>query len=218
MTENEKRQLIVDHCLEMNQNGLNQGTSGNISLRHERGMLISPSGIDYREMRAEEIVFVDHDGQPHGRLNPSSEWRFHLAILNRYEAFNSIVHSHPIHATALAICRQDIPAAHYMVAAAGGETIPCARYETFGTDALSEAVLEVLEGHKACLLANHGMIACGETLPRAMWLAVEVETLARQYVIASSIGTPHILDHQEMVKVTEKFRNYGRQPNRTSTR
>ncbi|WP_457807931.1 class II aldolase/adducin family protein [Kushneria sp. EE4] len=216
MNENDKRQMIVDHCLEMNRTGLNQGTSGNISLRHERGMLISPSGVDYREMSADDIVFVDQQGQPHGELNPSSEWRFHLAILDRYDAFDAVVHSHPVHATALAMCRQDIPAAHYMVAAAGGETVPCARYETFGTDALSEALLEALENRRACLMANHGMVACGATLGRAMWLAVEVETLARQYVIARSIGTPHILDRQEMTRVIDKFKDYGRQPNRAT--
>lgn len=214
MTEHEKRQSIIDFCLEMNRCGLNQGTSGNISLRHEQGMLISPSGIGYEEMKPEEIVFVDRDGQAHGDLNPSSEWRFHLAILRHREAFNAVVHTHPTYATALAMCRRDIPAAHYMVAAAGGETIPCARYETFGTDDLSHSVLEALTDRRACLMANHGMIACGDSLSRAMWLAVEVETLARQYVIAESIGSPHILDHQEMTRVIEKFKDYGRQPNR----
>ncbi|MBV8850303.1 MAG: class II aldolase/adducin family protein, partial [Methylobacteriaceae bacterium] len=129
----------------------------------------------------------------------------------------AIVHAHPIYATAFAICRKEIPAAHYMIAAAGGPTIRCGPYASYGTSELSDIAVAALEGRNACLLANHGMIATGADLARAMWLAVEVETLCKQYAAALQIGTPHILPDDEIARTIEKFKTYGPQQETEAT-
>ena len=208
------RRAILDACLRMNREGLNQGTSGNVSARVPGGMLVTPSGIPYEETAPDQIVRVAEDGSWEGPWRPSSEWRMHLDIYRARPEAGAVVHVHSTHATALACLRRGIPAFHYMVAAAGGRDLRCARYATFGTQALSEAMLEALEGRRACLLANHGQIAFGPTLGKALWLAGEVEALARQYVAACALGEPAILSDAEMDAVLELFRNYGRQPAR----
>jgi|SRR5579875_284059 L-fuculose-phosphate aldolase len=203
------RQAIIDACLAMNRTGINQGTAGNISVRWKNGLLITPSGIPYEEMKIEDIVFMGMDGAYRHPLIPSSEWRFHRDILQERRDVNAVVHAHPVHATAFAICGMEIPAVHYMIAASGGPTIRCARYETYGTEALSKAVLEALRGRTCALLANHGMIATGPDLREAMWLAVEVETLCKQYALALQVGKPVVLDDEEVEKTIEKFKEYG---------
>lgn len=209
MTDRELRSAIIQACLEMNRNGLNQGTSGNISARHEDGLLITPSGLPYEALQPEDIVFLDMQGRPEGRWKPSSEWRFHRDILHARPEAGAVVHVHSSYATALAILGRSIPAIHYMIAAAGGSTIRCAPYATFGTEELSQHALEALEGRSACLLANHGMIAVGADLAKALWLAGEVETLARQYHACLQVGEPVILSDAEIARVVEKFRSYG---------
>ncbi|MGM0561360.1 MAG: L-fuculose-phosphate aldolase [Pseudomonadota bacterium] len=209
MTDRELRSAIIQACLEMNRNGLNQGTSGNISARLEAGLLITPSGLPYEALQPEDIVFLDMQGRPEGRWKPSSEWRFHRDILHARPEAGAVVHVHSPYATALAILGRGIPAIHYMIAAAGGPTIRCALYATFGSEALSQYALEALEGRSACLLANHGMIAVGADLAKALWLAGEVETLARQYHACLQVGEPVILSDAEIARVVEKFRSYG---------
>ncbi|WP_026987895.1 L-fuculose-phosphate aldolase [Fodinicurvata fenggangensis] len=209
MTDRELRSAIIQACLEMNRNGLNQGTSGNISARLEAGLLITPSGLPYEALQPEDIVFLDMQGRPEGRWKPSSEWRFHRDILHARPEAGAVVHVHSPYATALAILGRGIPAIHYMIAAAGGPTIRCAPYATFGSEALSQYALEALEGRSACLLANHGMIAVGADLAKALWLAGEVETLARQYHACLQVGEPVILSDAEIARVVEKFRSYG---------
>lgn len=189
--------------------GLNQGTSGNISVRWGDGLLITPSGRPYDTMAPGDIVALDAEGQSDHPLKPSSEWRFHRDILAARPELGAIVHAHPVHATAFAICRQDIPAVHYMIAAAGGATIRCGGYADYGTDALSRIAVDALHNRLACLLANHGLIACGVDLERALWLAVEVETLCRQYATALQVGTPVILSDAEIARIVEKFKTYG---------
>src|SRR5207253_2058002 len=178
--DREKRQSIIDACRSMNALGINQGTSGNISLRHGNGMLITPTSTPYEAMRPEQIVFMNWDGSFDARQRPSSEWRFHLDILKARPEVNAVVHAHPPYATMLAIMGMEIPPVHYMIAAAGGDSIRCAPYATFGTSELSQHAVAALDDRLACLLAHHGMIAVGPSLSKAMWLAVEVETLARQ--------------------------------------
>jgi L-fuculose-phosphate aldolase len=212
MSELPLRRSIIERCLELAAFGLSQGTSGNISARFGDGILITPSGIPYRELAPDDIAFMTFDGAWRGPLPPSSEWRFHLDIMRARPEVGAIVHAHPTYSTVLAIRRMDIPAVHYMIAACGGENVRCSRYETFGTEALSRAALEALEGRHACLLANHGMIATGPSLAKAMWLAVEVETLARQYVLSLQIGGPVLLDSEEIARVAEKFKSYGLRP------
>jgi L-fuculose-phosphate aldolase len=217
MVEDERtiREAIVAQCRWMNASGLNQGTSGNISVRLGDAMLITPSAVPYENLDPGMIVRMSlaaEDGRFDGPLRPSTEWRFHRDILRARPEVGAIVHTHSPHATALSMLRREIPACHYMVAAFGGSTIRCADYATFGTAELSRNALTALEGRKGCLLANHGMIAAGEDLERAMWLAVELETLARQYVIAVQTGTPVILDDAEIERVRAAFAGYGLQP------
>ena len=207
--ERAKRQSIVDACLRMNALGINQGTSGNISLRHDAGMLVTPTAVPYETMRPEQIVFMGFDGSFDSSQRPSSEWRFHLDILRARPEVNAVVHAHPPYATTLAIMGREIPPVHYMVAVAGGDSIRCAPYATFGTEELSRHAVSALKDRLACLLAHHGMIAIGPSLPKAMWLAVEVETLARQYHGCLQIGTPPLLSKAEIKNVLSRMAGYG---------
>ena len=206
------RQTIVEKCRWMNASGLNQGTSGNISARLGDDMLITPSGIPYETMTAEMIAampIVRDDGSYRGPLKPSSEWRIHLDILRARPDAGAVVHTHSTYATALAIARRGIPACHYMVAAFGGGDVRCSGYARFGTKELSETALAALEGRNGCLLANHGMITVGPTLEKAMYLAVELETLAKQYWLSLQIGGPVLLTEREIQDALAGFANYG---------
>lgn len=212
MSEIALRNEIVRACLKMNQIGLNQGTSGNISVRYKDGLLITPSGMPYEDMAPDDIVFLRMDGTYDGDYKPSTEWRFHRDILQHKPEVNAVFHAHPTYCTILSVLGRDIPAMHYMIAVGGGNSIRCAPYATYGTQELSDNALRALEGRSACLLANHGMIATGSTLAKAMWLAVEVETLARQYHGALQIGEPNILPDEEIANVLERFKDYGIRP------
>ena len=204
------RKEIIATCFAMERMGINQGTSGNVSARWEDGLLITPSGLHYDTMAPEEIIYLEIDGTSHGPHSPSSEWRFHRDIMRERPDVQAIVHAHPCYCTAHAIIGQTIPAVHYMIAAAGGPTIRCAPYATFGTDELSREAVKALEGRLACLLANHGLIACGPSLRKALWLANEVEVLAKQYFLSLQIGDPAVLSDEEMTIVIEKFKTgYG---------
>jgi L-fuculose-phosphate aldolase len=206
------RRAIIGQCRRMNAIGLNQGTSGNISARHGDRMLVTPSAVPYDEMEPEMIASmpIENDyGAWEGPMAPSSEWRFHLDLTRARPDIGAIVHTHAIHCTTLAIARRPIPAVHYMIAAFGGIDIRCADYATFGSIALSRAVLAAMEGRNACLMANHGMIAAGPDLDQAMWLAVELETLARQYFNTLLIGGPVLLDEAQIADATKSFGGYG---------
>ncbi len=203
------RMEIIATCRSMDRQDINQGTSGNISVRWRDGLLITPSGLVYDTMAADDIVFLAMDGTPTGPHKPSSEWRFHRDILAERQDLGAVVHAHPPYCTAIAITGEDIPAVHYMIAAAGGSTVRCAPYATFGTDELSNNALQALQGRLCCLLANHGSIACGTTLGKAFWLADELETLARQYYLSRQFGKPVVLSDDEIERVIEKFKSYG---------
>lgn len=214
MTEGKikRAQQIIDTCLAMNASGINHGTSGNVSARYGDGFLITPSGVAYEDLTPDNIVEVDLDGNPKGDLLPSSEWRMHRDIYASRSEAGAVVHTHSTHATALATLRRGIPAFHYMVAMAGGTDIRCSDYATFGSEDLSKTMIEAMEGRRACLLANHGYIGFGADLRKALALAVEVESLARQYYTALQMGDPVILDDVQMAEVLEKFKTYGKQP------
>lgn len=211
MTERAERQALIETCLAMNASGLNQGTSGNVSRRNAAGFLITPSGVPYAGMQPDQVVQMDLEGGYLGDWLPSSEWRMHLDIYRARPEAEAVVHTHSAYATALSCLRGDIPAFHYMIAVAGGADLRCAEYATFGTQALSDAMLVALEGRLACLLANHGQIAFGPGLDKALWLAGEVEALCRQYFVACQAGKPVILDEAEMARVLERFATYGKQ-------
>ena len=189
--------------------GLNKGTSGNVSVRHEDGFLITPSGMDVAEMQTSSMVMMSMDGTPQSAGTPSSEWRFHRDIYQAKPHVGSVVHTHSMFATTLACLQKDIPAFHYMIAMAGGDSIPCAPYALFGTQALSDGAIAALKDRKACLLANHGMIAIGRDLKQALAITQEVETLCEQYWRALQIGQPYILSQEEMAEVFEQFKGYG---------
>jgi L-fuculose-phosphate aldolase len=212
MKHTDVRRELIETCLKMNASGLNQGTSGNLSVRHDSGFLITPTGIAYDELSPDDIVHVRMDGTWRHPLAPSSEWRMHRDILAAKPEVNAVVHAHPPYCTTLAIRHMAIPAVHYMIAVGGGDTIPCAPYATFGTEELSRNAVEALRDRNACLLANHGMIAIGPSLAKAIWLAIEVETLARQYFNTLLIGGPNILPPDEITRVKSKFAGYGVRP------
>jgi L-fuculose-phosphate aldolase len=207
------RQSIIDTCLWMNASGLNQGTSGNISVRSGDRMLITPSATPYEAMTPDMIASMplDGDGAWDGPLKPSTEWRFHLDILNARPDARAVVHAHPTYCTTLAIARLSIPAVHYMIAAFGGPDIRCSGYAAFGTKALSRTALQALEGRAGCLLANHGSIVVGPRLDKAMWLATELEALAQQYFNVLQIGGGVILSDAEIAEAMAAFDGYGLQ-------
>jgi L-fuculose-phosphate aldolase len=203
---------VIDSCLEMNARGINQGSAGNISVRFEGGFLITPSGMAYERLQPEHIVFVDLEGNCRDALNPSSEWRMHRDIYAARSEAGAVLHAHSTFATALSCLRIDIPAFHYMIAVAGGSSIRCADYALFGTQELSDNMLSALAQRRACLLGTHGMICFHDNLERALWLGVEVETLAKQYWHARQAGDPVILSERQMDEVMQQFKGYGKQP------
>ena len=207
-----ERQGIIEACRSMNARGINQGTSGNISIRDGERVLITPTSVPYDAMQPEDIVEMKFDGSVVGDGRPSSEWRFHLDILRARPEANAVVHAHPTYCTTLAIMERGIPPIHYMVAVVGGDSVRCAPYATFGTQELSDHALDALKNRKACLLAHHGLIAIGHSLDFAMWLAVEVETLARQYVNCLQIGEPPLLSSEEIENVIDRMGEYGHSP------
>lgn len=213
MTEAELRQQMVETCRKMNSTGINQGTAGNLSARMGDRFLITPSSLPYDTMVPEDIVEMDYDGTYVGR-RPSSEWRFHRDILRARQDINVVLHCHSLYATSVACHHRTIPAFHYMVGVMGGNTLRCASYATYGTQALSDAALVALEGRKACLLGQHGQISLGKTLDAALWMAVEVETLARMYVQALALGEPPVLSDEEMERVIAQMTrmSYGLGP------
>jgi L-fuculose-phosphate aldolase len=201
-----REQLIA---IAMNTSGLNQGTSGNLSVRTDQGMLITPSGMDYASLAPDDIVDVDLSGSWQGQNPPSSEWRIHRDIYRQRADARAILHAHPSFCATLACLGKPIPAFHYMVAVAGGKDIRCSAYATFGTQELSDHVLAALDGRKACLMANHGLVCLERDLPRALALAVEVEQLAQAYYQCLVVGEPAVLGDTEMERVLEKFKGYG---------
>jgi L-fuculose-phosphate aldolase len=219
LTNASLRAAMVETCRRMNTTGINQGTAGNLSSRIDGGFLITPTSLPYERMQPDDIVEMGFDGSYAGKHRPSSEWRFHRDILKTRTDIDVVLHCHSVYATTLAVHHKTIPSFHYMTGVAGGTTIRCARYATFGTQALSDNAIEALEGRLACLLGQHGQISLGKNLEAALWLAVEVETLSRLYVQALTLGDPPILTDAEMARVIEQMRkmSYGQAPDPDGT-
>ncbi len=203
---------VIKYANMLNTENLSALRSGNISIRHNDGFLITPSGVKYSSLKNEDIVFVSLDGKfEEKKTKPSSEWRFHKDIyINKKEA-NAIVHAHSPHATAVSAHSKDIPAFHYMVALAGGDDIKCAKYATFGTQELSNNIIDALENRKACLMSNHGQVAFGNNLESAFELAQEIENICHQYINTIKLGIPKILSKKEMKIILDKTKNYKKE-------
>lgn len=212
--DNGLREDMVAVCRRMNASGINQGTAGNVSVRNPKGFLVTPTSLPYDMMRPNDLVQMYFDGSYEGERRPSSEWRFHRDILASRQDIDCVLHCHSVYATTLAVHHKTIPSFHYMTGVAGGTTIRCARYATFGTQALSDAAIEALQDRLACLLGQHGQISLGKTPAAALALAIEVETLSRLYVQALTLGEPPVLDDEEMARVIQQMKNmsYGQAP------
>ena len=213
----ELRQQLIDSARRMSVLGLNRGTAGNVSVRAGdesdeacSAFLITPTGMAYDTLEPEDIVRMRLDGTCTGRRKPSSEWRFHRDLYVARADAGAILHAHSPFATSLACLRRDIPPFHYMIARFGGDRVRCAGYATFGTQALSDRILRAIDKRRACLLANHGMLARGSTLLAAFETALKLETLARQYLLAKSLGTPTLLTPEEWVVVQQQYKTYGK--------
>lgn len=195
----------------MNAAGINRGAAGNVSARHGDGFLITPTGMAYADCEAEDMAHVGLDGAASGRRKPSSEWRFHRDIYAARPEAGAVVHTHSPFATSLACMDLAIPAFHYMVARFGGKDVRCAEYATFGSQALSDAILHALEDRSACLMAHHGMVVFGRDLHQALDCAIELESLSEQFWRVRQLGEPKLIDDAEMDRVLEKFKTYGQQ-------
>ena len=208
------RNQIIEYSLKLNSTNLSPLRSGNISLRAKKdnkdGYLITPSGKKYETLKPEDIVFMGLNEEEKNDTgnNPSSEWRFHRDIYVNKNDAQAIVHAHSPHATAVSSHGKPIPPFHYMIALVGGEDIKCADYATFGTEELSNNIINALENRSACLMSNHGQVAFGKNLDQAFELAQEVENICHQYTIALKLGKPKILSFEEMKKVLDKAKNY----------
>ena len=210
------RDELVATAKQMSALGLTPGMSGNVSVRSPAGLIVTPSGMPYGDIVSDDCVEIKHDGaiRP-GQRTPSSEWQLHRDILGARQDVQAIVHTHSLFSTTISMLRRPIPAVHYMVVLSGTDEIPCAEYATFGSAQLALNAVIALRGGAACLLANHGMVALGTSLASALRLAAEVETLASQYWHAAHLGTPHVLDHDELTRVRARFAEYGQHKPKT---
>jgi L-fuculose-phosphate aldolase len=207
--EAEKREELARIYRELDRAGLIFLTLGNISVRHEESMLISPTGASAAAIAPDAFVRTKFDGRCATGERPSSEWSMHAAIYKAYPAAEAVVHTHSDHCVAMAGAGQALPAFHYMVAGFGGDDVRCTPYVTAGSPALGEAAVDALKQRTACLLGNHGMISHGASLRKAFNAALRLEILCRQYILARQAGTVTMLSQREMDIAVEKYRSYG---------
>jgi L-fuculose-phosphate aldolase len=212
------REELVQVALRLDTQGMNRGSTGNLSVRGGRGdsgaaarhgFWITPTGMGAAELRPGGLVWIDDDGTWRGDWQPSSEWPFHRAIYQRRPDLNAVLHTHAVHATAVACLRRPLPAFHYMVAVAGGDSVPCTPYHLFGSRGLSQAVADAFGDRNACLMANHGLVAGGTSLAHALKVMQEIEALCEVYLKTLAAGEPVILSGAQMAEVLERFRTYG---------
>lgn len=215
-TDDIRANRIIQAARTLVTNGMNRGSSGNISIRSTlatdmaKGFMITPSGIAPNCMTPDTICLMTMSGENRSNGTPSSEWRIHRDIYMARPDIHAIVHTHSPFATTLACMQQEVPPFHYMIAVTGGNTLPCAPYALFGSQELSDKVLSTLENQYACLMAHHGMIALGHNLEHAMSIAIEVESLCEQYWHILQTGQIRLLSDAQMAQVHEKFRDYFR--------
>lgn len=208
----EEREEVVEYGKRMVSSGLTTGTGGNISVADEEKefIAIKPSGIRYFDISPADVVIIDMNGEVvEGKLKPSSELDFHVGLQNHRGDIKAVVHTHSPFATTIACLGWEIPAVHYLVGFAGGSKIPCAPYATYGSEELSKNICETIGKRKAVLLANHGVAAVGGSIKEAFDVAEQVEFLARLYFQSKCVGTPNILEQNQMEVVLDKFKQYG---------
>lgn len=210
MNEIDLREAAVAAVRRLDALGMNRGSTGNLSHRLGDGMLITPTGMGADDLRPQDLVWLGWDGTLRGDWQPSSEWHFHQAIYRARPDLNAVLHTHSTHAAALACLRRELPAFHYMVAIAGGDSVPCVPYALFGTEALSTSVAGAFAQRDACLMANHGLVAGGANLAKAMKVLQEIESLCEVYLKALAVGEPAVLSREQMAEVIAKFKSYGK--------
>ncbi len=215
--EQERRQ-IVSYGKRLAADGLTAGTAGNLSVYDPaRGLMaISPSGIPYAETAPEDVVVMDLEGNvAEGKRTPSSEAGLHAVIYRTRPEARAVVHGHAMFCTTLACLGLPLRPVHYALAEAftgesGRTEVPVVRYELFGTDALAAAVGEQLDGGcRAFLLANHGMVAYGESLPAAYGLAQTCEWCAQLQWRCLSAGVPTVLTPEQLRAAARRYQAYG---------
>ena len=205
--------ILTETTLKLHEMGLNHGATGNCSCRDEETFLITPSGVEIEDLSAEKMVRMDFKGNVIDsklNLNPSSEWRFHQDIFSHRKEISAVIHTHSIYASTVSLFNKELPPFHYMIAVAGGDSVRCAPYAMFGTQKLSDNIINALAGRKACLIANHGLVTIGESLEEALQISEEIEHLCRLYIEAKKIGDPNLLTKKEMIEVIERFQTYSR--------
>ncbi|MEH3047624.1 class II aldolase/adducin family protein [Sphingomonas adhaesiva] len=211
-SEKEARVALADAYRRVVDLGLTELSSGNLSMRLGDGMLISPAGADRDNISEDRLVLVDRDGRWENGLKPSSEWQLHAQVYRSNPRTSAVVHTHSDNCVAVACHCRDLPPFHYLVGVFGGDNVPCVPYSTFGSDTLAKDVADALETHYACLMANHGMTACGPTLDIAISLAHRLEILCRQYLLAHRMGEPRHLSSEDIAAFKERAgpTGYGR--------
>ncbi len=213
MKLSEERELIVEFGRKLIASQLTTGSGGNLSIynRKENLVAIKPTGVDYYLMKPEDVVVLTPEGERvDGKLKPSSETRFHLALYKHRPDANAVVHTHQVYATTIACMNWELPAVHYLVGYSGNK-VPLAKYATFGTQELCDNIVAAIGNYNACLMANHGIVTVGPNILSAFNAAEELELVSRLYYQTKCIGEPAILSTEEMIIIGERFKTYGQQ-------
>ena len=213
MTKKTKFTALIETALQLQKIGLNHGATGNCSCRDGDTYLITPSGVETQNLSEDKIVRMDFEGNvvdSISNLKPSSEWRFHQDIMSKRQEVRAVVHTHSIFASTVSLFGNELPPFHYMIAVAGGSSVRCAPYAMFGTQELSDNIIDALLDRKACLIANHGLVSIGANLAEALQIAEEIEHLCQLYIEAKKLGEPNLLNQKQMIEVIERFQTYGK--------
>jgi len=213
MTKKTKFTVLIETALQLQKIGLNHGATGNCSCRDGDTYLITPSGVETQNLSEDKIVRMDFKGNvvdSISNLKPSSEWRFHQDIMSKRQEVRAVVHTHSIFASTVSLFGNELPPFHYMIAVAGGSSVRCAPYAMFGTQELSDNIIDALLDRKACLIANHGLVSIGANLAEALQIAEEIEHLCQLYIEAKKLGEPNLLNQKQMIEVIERFQSYGK--------
>lgn len=210
VTAGTERDSIAQVCQRMVADGLVVGTAGNVSVRVGNQVAVTPTGVPYPTLRAEEVGIHSLAGDPvDAPLAPTSELPLHLAVYAAFSDVRAVVHTHSTAATSLSCLVPQVPAVHYYLALFGGAP-KVAPYATYGTDALAAGAVAALEGRTACLLANHGAVAVGATLAEAYERAVYLEWVCEVALRVLSSGViPRLLDGVEMDDAAARLASYG---------